>query len=103
MIITESMHRARKRHKHPCFACRLPILPGDGYRRTVWIGDYVDAHCEHIQCASALTDDMEAYLRSDPCEEGLPEGYLVGGYLDNDDTTPEWREWYARRLAQGSE
>lgn len=101
--IAHTVHRARRDHKHTCFRCLLPIWSGDTYQRTAIADDgRVYSYCTHIQCVSAIVEETENYLYDDP-DEGLPEGILVNGYLDEEDLTPEWRAWYAQRCRKGGD
>ena len=94
---------AKRRHKRTCHYCLLPILPGERVQREFYRdGDYPYSLVTHLVCLDGITESTQDYLFDDPCDEGIPEGILVNGYLDDIDITPEWREWYARRLAQGS-
>lgn len=86
---------AGHRLDRPCFACRLPILSGDGYEESDLDGT---ASYQHIQCVSAIVPDTLDYLRDG--DDVLPEGILVDGYLDEEDIDPDWRSWYMNRLAQ---
>lgn len=96
VFLKKTRHRARRRHKRPCFACGLSILPGDHYSRTGAIDDTWYVVVLHEQCDT----EVQAHYAGGPDDE-WPQGCLDGSYLDHDDEcSPEWVAWFNERRQQ---
>ena len=88
--IRETHRTARRRLWRSCFACQLPILPGDKYTESAFVdGRLLWATQEHSVCraeAAKVFDDTEGY------DEGLLADYA-------DEASEEWQRWYGSRSA----
>jgi hypothetical protein len=94
MILLREVHRrARRQLSRPCFACLLPVLPGDEYREMTYKDDCLYSLVEHRQCADAL---LPGVVNQD---DELDQAYLIHYFDTEHDTTPEWRAWYRQRIA----
>jgi hypothetical protein len=90
----ETRHTARKRHKHNCDGCYLPILPGDRYVTWGCAGDGIMWRQRlHVVCAVQMEASDCLY------GEDFVLGALGGDYVDHATCDPEWLEWYAQRRA----
>lgn len=98
-FISESKHTARRRHRHPCFACELPVDRGDAYRRVVGLDDSgnIYSYCEHEWCArcyKAMRGAWSELMRGDQ----IDPGHLAENRDDHGLTTEEWRAEFWRRV-----
>jgi hypothetical protein len=89
--ISETKHTARRRHKHPCGMCDLPIVPGDMYWKHVGAdGRDLFSWTSHIECAEEAD-----YLDLFDYDESMSCGILP----QLDGHSVEWLAWYAARKA----
>lgn len=97
-LIRTTQKTAVRRHKNPCDACELPVIPGDQFVEQYIAEDgYTYTWKAHQVCMDVLyrvVDDADQ-------EEGMQRGCLRGDYHDHEDLTPEWRDWYRQRKAMG--
>lgn len=87
-----------------CSACLLPIVSGDTYIDSAFVGDDGPySWVAHDVCDRAVID----HRVSDPTGHGFDEGYLQdwrNWFLDPEkELTLEWREWYAERSGKRME
>lgn len=97
--LKQSIWTARRTLKHKCDACCLPIIAGDNYVDLPFVDEDGDNEIwiwtEHTKCTNALEPGVFNQGSDDPLEEH----HLVSGRWDDEDLTPEWREWYRQRKA----
>jgi hypothetical protein len=88
--IRETHRVARKRLWRRCFACQLPILPGDKYTEAAFAEDrLLWVTQEHTFCREEAAEVFDA-------AEGYGEG-LLADYAD--EASEEWQRWYGSRSA----
>ena len=92
-LLRQARRTCRRRHKNPCFACGLPILPGDKYEEAAFAFEgSVYVIREHAVCR-AETAAIAADWKHD---DGYPQGVLADDPLE---CSEQWREWYFARKA----
>jgi len=86
---------ARKAHKALCFACRLPVVPGDEYGDSSFAdGGRMRSTVEHTVCRREAVALLDPWMLRD----GYEEGVLVDGSFDDDEMSPEWTMWRDIRI-----
>lgn len=92
---------AKRKHKNRCHYCRLPVLVGDEIETSTMADScQVWTTVSHLICVKGIKPEAMEEFHDDP-DHGIPEGVMVDGYLEPEDITSEWKEWYRSRLEQG--
>jgi hypothetical protein len=91
MILSSNTRIARRRLKHECFLCELPIQKGDVYvsEGRVYEGKAYTLN-QHELCRDTARD-LEW--------EEWEQGDLVTHHALDYESTPEWSRWYGPKIA----